>query len=268
MFFADYHLHTCFSSDSKAAVLDMIEQSIHLGLKEIAITDHIDYNYPDPEYPFLFDYSQYFSTLENYRDSYKNKINLLIGVEFGLQECVKEQTETFCKKHHFDFVIGSTHCVKGLELYHDYFYEGKTQHDAYKEYFEDLFNNVTLFDCFDVYGHMDYVNRYGSYDNRILKYEEFKDIIDEILKLLIQKQKGIEINTSGFRYGLGYAHPKMEILKRYHQLGGEIITIGSGAHTPKDIASYFKEAYALLKACGFSAITVYRDRKPHWIDIT
>lgn len=267
MFLADYHTHTSFSSDSKASMTNMIEKAIQLGLKEIAITDHIDFDYPDPEYPFLFDYKDYYEAIKNCQEKYEKKIHIAIGIEFGLQEIVKEQTQAFYNAHNFDFCIGSTHCINGLELYHNYFYEGKTQKKAYQQYFEDLLNNVKVFDCFQVYGHMDYVNRYGDYNNKNLNYNDFKDIIDEILKLIIKKEKGIEINTSGFRYGLGYAHPKLEILKRYKQLGGEIITIGSDAHTPNDITSHFKEAYELLQAAGFQAITVFRNQKPHWIDL-
>lgn len=267
MFFADYHTHTSFSSDSEASMKSMIEKAIAVGLKEIAITDHLDFNYPDPEFPFLLDYENYYKSIQDCREKYKNKIHITMGIEFGLQEIVKKETESFYHTHIFDFCIGSTHCVKGLELYHNYFYEGKIQKEAYQEYFEDLLNNVKIFDCFQVYGHMDYVNRYGDYDNRNLDYNTFKDIIDEILKLIIKKGKGIEINTSGFRYGLGYAHPKLEILKRYKQLGGEIITIGSDAHSPNDITSHFKEAYELLQEAGFKAITIFRNQKPQWVDL-
>lgn len=267
MFYADYHLHTDFSSDSSTKMQDMIKGAIHLGLQEIAITDHMDFGYPDPEFPFKFDYKQYADAIHTFQEQYKGKITIRLGVEIGLQEHVKEETETFYQNHSFDFVIGSTHCIKGLELYHDCFYEGKTQEQAYQGYFEDLLNNVKIHDAFNVYGHMDYVNRYGNYDNRELPYHKFQDIIDDILKVIITKGKGIEINTSGFRYGLGYAHPKMEILKRYKELGGEIITLGSDAHSPQFIASHFEDAYQLLKASGFSAFTIFENQKPKWIDL-
>lgn len=266
-FYADYHMHTNFSSDSDANIEDMIETAISLGLKEIAITDHLDYQYPDPEFPFLLDYDAYSQKIAQMQEKYSEKIIIRKGIEFGLQAHVKKETDAFYQNGTFDFVIGSTHCVKGLELYGNSFYQGKTQHDAYLEYFEDLYNNVKIYNSFDVYGHIDYVNRYGDYNNRNLNYTEFQEIIDEILKLLIQKGKGIEINTSGIKYGLGYVHPKIEILKRYKQLGGEIITVGSDAHAPNRIAANFKEAYELLHSVGFQAITVFEKQQPRFIDI-
>ena len=42
--------------------------------------------------------------------------------------------------------------------------------------------------------------------------------------------KGIELNTGGFKYGLGHPNPCEDIIKRYKELGGEIITLGSDAH--------------------------------------
>ncbi len=267
-FYADYHMHTNFSSDSHAAMEDMIEKAISFGLKEIAITDHLDCQYPDKEFPFLLDYHAYSEKIAQMQKKYAEKIIIRKGVEFGLQAHVKKETDTFYENGTFDFVIGSTHCVKGLELHGNSFYEGKTQHDAYLEYFEDLYHNIQIYDCFDVYGHIDYVNRYGNYDNRNLNYMEFQEIIDEILKLLIQKGKGIEINTSGIKYGLGYVHPKIEILKRYKQLGGEIITVGSDAHAPDRVCANFKEAYELLHAVGVKAITVFEKQQPRFISIS
>ena len=267
MIYSDYHMHTNYSSDSDATVESMIEKAISLGLKEIAITDHLDYQYPDPEFPFLLDYDAYTAKINDMKQKYDGKIIIRKGVEFGLQAHIKKETDDFYKNGTFDFVIGSTHCVKGLELYGNYFYNGKTQHNAYLEYFEDLYNNVKIYDCFNVYGHMDYVNRYGNYDNRNLNYIEFREIIDEILKLLIKKDKGIELNTSGIKYGLGYIHPKIEIIKRYKELGGEIITIGSDAHSPEYVASHIKDAYEILRNVGLKAFTIFEKQQPYFIDI-
>jgi histidinol-phosphatase (PHP family) len=267
MIYSDYHLHTNFSSDSDTDMEKMILQAIKLGLKEIAITDHIDFDYPDPDFPFLFDYTDYAKKIQQYQQLYGDTIQIRIGVELGLQEHIKESVDEFCKKNTFDFVIGSTHCIKGLELYHNYFYKDKPQQKAYQEYFENVLENIQLFDCFQVYGHMDYVNRYGEYENRELNPSQYRDIIDEILTSLIHKEKGLEINTSGFKYGLGHPHPKLEILKRYRELGGEIITIGSDAHSPQWIASHFYDAYALLKEAGFKAFTVFEKQQPTWVDI-
>jgi histidinol-phosphatase (PHP family) len=265
MFIADYHTHSNFSSDSEAPMEFMIEKAIALGLKEIALTDHLDYDYPDPAFPFLIDYNDYYKTLYHLKEKYKNSIKIIFGVEIGLQPHLKQKIEEFCKNTDLDFIIGSTHVVDQLDLYNGDFSNGKTQYQMYLRYFEDVLDNIHIHDHFNVYGHIDYINRYGNFDNTLLNYIDYKDIIDELLKSLIDKEKGIELNTSGYRYKLGQTHPQFSILKRYKELGGEIITVGSDAHKPEDIASHFETAYNLLKEANFKYITLFEKQKPKFI---
>ncbi|MCI1931048.1 MAG: histidinol-phosphatase HisJ family protein, partial [Clostridia bacterium] len=145
------------------------------------------------------------------------------------------------------------------------FFEGKSKHQAYTDYFEEVLSNVKNYDFFNVYGHIDFINRYGSYEDKTMDYYEFKSLTDEILKTIISKGKGIEINTSGYRYGLGHPHPQFELIKRYKELGGEIITVGSDAHKPEQITFKFDKAYEMLKEAGFKYITLFTDRKPEFV---
>ena len=115
---------------------------------------------------------------------------------------------------------------------------------------------------FDVYGHLDYIVRYGPNKNKYYTYETYADVLDEILRTLIQRGKGIELNTAGFKYGLGHAHPILPVLKRYKELGGEIITLGSDGHAPEQIAWDFDKVPELLKEAGFTHFTTFQERKP------
>lgn len=265
MFIADYHTHSNFSSDSEAPMQQMIEKAILLGLKEIALTDHLDYDYPDPVFPFLIDYNAYSKTLYTLKEKFKKDIHVIFGVEIGLQPHLKMKIEEFINTTELDFIIASTHVVDRLDLYNGDFSKNKSQSQMYLRYFEDVLDNINIHETFNVYGHLDYVNRYGHYDNKVLNYLDYSDIIDEILKTLISKEKGIEINTSGFRYNLGQTHPQYPILKKYKELGGEIITVGSDAHRPDDIASNFETAYGLLEQAGFKYITLFEKQKPKFV---
>ena len=109
--------------------------------------------------------------------------------------------------HPFDFVIGSSHVVHGIDPYYPKYYEGRSEKTAYREYFESILENLNTYSDFDVYGHLDYVVRYGPDHNRFYTYEAYADIIDEILRKLISMGKGIEVNTAGFKYGLGHPNP-------------------------------------------------------------
>ena len=137
---------------------------------------------------------------------------------------------------------------------------GRSDEAAYREYFQCTLENIKKFSNFDVLGHMDYVVRYGATMDKDYTYEKYKDILDKILELLIDKGKGLEINTGGLKKGMQDLHPSIDILKRYHKLGGEIITIGSDSHSTEHIAGYFDKAYDVLKECGFRYYTVFEKR--------
>lgn len=267
MFYSDYHMHTNFSSDSPAPMEEMIQKAIRLGLREIAFTDHVDIDYPGHDYNFLVDYPTYRKTVEGFQEKYEGKINIRLGAEIGFQSHIKEQVAELYRNNAYDFVIGSTHCIEGVDLYYGEIFKTRTKDEAYTYYFEDLLRNVRMYDEFNVYGHLDYIDRYAPYPDKTLVYEDYKDLIDEILKTLIAKGKGVEINTSGFKYGLGHAHPQLPILKRYRELGGEIVTVGSDAHEPKHITHCFDKAYELLEAAGFRYITLFQNQQPAFLSL-
>ncbi len=267
MYYADYHVHSSFSDDCDIPMQQMITKAISLGLKELTFTDHVDYDYPDINFPFLIDYHEYLNVFRELQEKYKTQIKLTLGVEIGLQSHLKDQIDTLLTTIPFDFVIGSSHVVDRLDLYGGDFFIGKDQKNAYTRYFEYVLEQIQIHDGFQVYGHMDYIIRYGPYINKTVSYEEYKDIIDEILHTLVKKHQGLEINTSGYRYKLNQTHPQLRILKRYKELGGEIVTVGSDAHYAKDLCSHFDTAYDMLWEAGFTAITCFTQRKPRWIDL-
>lgn len=262
----DTHMHCNFSGDSTAKPEDMILASIEKNLIGICFTDHIDHDYPGPT-PFHFDPIEYFAVLNPLKEKYKDQLEIHIGVELGLQPHLKEYYDHFLTKGDFDQVIASSHVVHGIDPYYPKYYEGKTEDDAYLEYFESILENLAIFDNFDVYGHIDYVVRYGPNKNANYSYEKFKDVIDEILNTLIQKGKGIEINMAGFKYGLGHPNPTEAILKRYHELGGEILTLGADAHAPNQVAYDYHRLKDILTEAGFHHYTVFKQRKPYFYPV-
>lgn len=267
MILSDSHMHTCFSTDSESTPESMIQASIKRGLKSICITDHNDKDYPHPEFfdeeePFVFDVQQYFNQLSSLKETYKNEIDVRIGIEIGMREHLVAYYQKLVDENAFDFVIASMHTIHGMDPYYPKYFEGKTDEQGYQEVFAETIHMLKLYDDFDVLGHMDYIVRYGRHQAQEYSYLRFADYFDEILKLIIEKGKGIEVNTSGFKYGLGFAHPHPDILRRYKELGGEIITIGADGHKPEHIAYDFEKVSVLLEACGFKYYTEFRGRKP------
>ncbi len=269
MIYTDYHLHTTFSHDGISTMEAQIQNAIKLGLKEICFTEHYDiYDGLKNNSLKTIDVGNYVENFKQYKEKYKNQIRLKLGIEIGLQPDLKEAIRNMVKQYPFDFIIGSSHitCKKDIAMDASFF-EGLTQKEAYTKYFREVLENIKIYDEFDVYGHIDYIVRYGGYENKIIKYSDYQEILDEILTNIINKGKGIEINTSGYRYGLEAPHPNFEILTRYKELGGKIVTIGSDAHKVQDVCSHFEKATNLLKKIGYKSYTVFENREPRFIDL-
>lgn len=263
---ADYHLHSSFSGDSDASMEEMIRRGISLGLTTMCFTEHQDYDFPDsPDGPgsmFLLNTDPYLYELASLKAKYAEQIRILFGVELGLQPQLMRQNAVYAKSYEFDFIIGSCHVCNGRDPYYPSFFEGRTDEETYREYFQCVLENIKKFSNFDVCGHLDYVVRYGASMDRDYCYEKYKDILDAILLLLLEKEKGIELNTGGLDRGMKDFHPCMGVLKRYRELGGEIITIGSDSHDTEHIAAHFDKACEVLQACGFRYYSVFEKRQP------
>ena len=265
-------MHTWFSTDSEACPRDMADEAVRKGLKTICFTDHFDKDDLEWGEEGIFDVDAYFVEMQKLQEEYAGKLNIRIGIELGFRTYLKDYYEELTKKYPFDFVIGSVHNVpykkdaEGNILYTDpaaeKLFTDRTDKEAYRLMMETTLENVRTSDCFQTLGHLDYVVRYGKSREKEYSYTDYADIIDEILKLLIEKEKGLEVNSAGLKYGLPFAHPHPDVLKRYRELGGEIITIGADAHKPEHIAYDFAKAEEILKSCGFKYYTEFFEQKP------
>ncbi len=264
----DTHMHCHFSGDSDADPRDMILAAMKKGLGGICFTDHQDFDYKETPGLFDLDVDAYQAEISQLQREYHSAgfdqpdFQVLWGIELGLQPHVAKQNLALTRSYPFDVVIGSSHCVRCIDVYYPAFFADRSEADAYRDYFESIIENINSEADYDVYGHIDYIVRYGPNRNRFYSYETYQDVIDEILRLLISHGKGIEINTSGFKYGLGHPNPTEAVLKRYRELGGEIITVGADAHKPEHVAYDFDQVPAILKEAGFKYFTVFKQRKP------
>jgi len=265
---ADFHLHSSFSGDSTAPMEDMILKGIDSGLSTMCFTEHLDMDYvysrPEDEGMFELNTDSYLCELAKLREKYAGKIRLLFGVELGIQPHLKRELAVYAKSYDFDFIIASSHLCNRKDPYYPPFYEGRSDTEAYREYFSSILDNLKAFDNFDVYGHLDYVIRYGKTKDENYRYSDYSDILDKILETLIEREKGIEINTGAISYGLKELNPCTDILKKYRALGGEIVTAGSDAHEPSAIARGFSRAAEILTDCGFRYYATFEKRTPEF----
>lgn len=267
MILNDYHVHSSFSGDCQVEMKEMIEYAIDSKIQNICFTEHHDMDLANSDETFLLDFQAYYNEFLKLKDTYQNKINVLLGVELGVQPQLYSQLSIIANSHPYDFILCSSHVANGIDPYFPEYFIGKSKESAYLEYFEALLLCAKNYTNYDVYGHLDYVIRYGPYEDRHYKYRDYQNILDEILKTIINNGKGIEINTAGFKYNLGDSHPSSEVIKRYKELGGEIITVGSDAHQAQQLCNYFDLANRILLDAGFKYYTIFKNRKPEFVKL-
>ncbi len=268
---ADYHLHSSFSGDCETPMEEMVKKGLELGLTHMCFTEHMDMDFiyvkPEEAGMFELDTDAYRRGLKKCREKYADRITVGYGVEIGVQPHISEKLTDYVHGHAFDFVIASSHVCNRKDPYYPYFYEGRSESEAYGEYFASILDNLKRFRDFDVYGHLDYVVRYGPNKDREYGYAKYKEILDAILQWLACHGKGLEINTGGIGYGLKEPNPCTDIIRRYRELGGETVTIGSDAHVPGRIAQSFSRAEEILKNCGFRYYAIFSGRVPQYIKL-
>ncbi len=262
----DIHVHSRYSTDSEAEMEDVVKKAVETGLSYLCFTDHIDYDFPYEE-TFDFDEAEYFAEIRELKEKYKDRIKLLAGVELGMQEQVAKRYRDLLKEWPFDFAIGSQHLVGGKDPFYPETFEGQNESDVYRRYFEEMLANIKAFHEFDSLGHLDYIVRYGPRKSKNYSYRNYADVIDEILKLLVRYNLAIEINTAGIRKQLGHPNPHPDILRRYRELGGTLVTMGSDAHKPFALGFAFDTAKDLLKSCGFTHTVYFEKRNPVFVKL-
>ena len=240
----DYHMHSRVSFDGHDTGEAMAKAALAAGLKEICFTDHLDY---DP-LGLMGDLS--FKT-EDYNAEYDHLDipGLLIrrGIEFGMTVDNREQFKKDLQRRPFDFVLGSIHFVDDLDVYFKPYWENKTVFQAERRYLEATLDCVKLHDDFDVLAHLTYLAKSTSHPApRPIAYADHRENIDEILKVLVSKGKGMEINTSGVDRCGDYL-PSVDMFRRFKELGGEIVTIGTDSHKCNRVGQYSFQACDYFK---------------------
>ncbi len=277
----DCHTHSRNSFDAdNNTVIERCERAIQLGLDAMAITDHCEVNrfYEKDHYQINFEqkYDDYgfnkafdnsMAEITGAKELYNQKLNLICGLELGQPLADIEVTEKILNDKRLDFVIASMHELPG----HDDF--------AFIEYTKDnvpvlLERNfleilkIAEWGKYDVLGHITYALRYIQGEQGInVNLKPYKEIIEQIFKKVIENGKGIEINTSGLRQKYGDTFPTFEYIKLYHELGGEILTLGSDCHTTSDLAKGISEGIEIASQAGFKKIAYFKNRKPYFLNI-
>lgn len=254
----DYHMHSSLSFDSEADALEMALTAKERGLKEICFTDHLDYcrtpYWPNMQFQ-IADYNRIYDALT------VPGLKIRKGVETGLTTWNRKELEDFLSQRPFDFVLGSVHFAQDIDPYEERFWEGRSVREGFRVYLEEMLEVVKLHDNYDVLGHLTYACKSPHNPTReVIRFEDFHEITDEIMKVIIAGGKGMEINTSGVD-SVGVFLPTADYLRRFKELGGEIVTVGSDAHNTARVGQYTDRALTILKEI-FGYVCTFENRTP------
>ncbi|MCF7799998.1 histidinol-phosphatase HisJ family protein [Candidatus Babeliales bacterium] len=258
----DCHVHSNYSDDSKTKAIDHCNQAIKNNILGITFTDHYEIDYPNPKYKYEFDFNKRSQELNLLQKDFNKNLKILQGIEIGIQKHVIDDLTKISKSFDFDFILASIHCLDRQDIGNPNYYTGKDKKEFLTKYLQEIYYSAVNFSNFDVIAHIGYPRRYCNFTDNSMNYKDYTDLIDMILNKIIDLGKGIEANTSGYRYSLNGTIPSYDILERYHELKGEVLTIGSDAHTENNLGSFFEITKNNLKKIGFKYLTYFEKRKP------
>ena len=262
----DQHIHCCCSLDSTTPMADMVEAARDPGMAAVCFTDHVEMDdsvtgHLAPNFEQWL--PEMLSTYEALMASPPEGIQVRLGMELGAPNHFPEGARAAAARTEFDFILGSLHNLRDVTDFYYYRYTTEAQCRRINEDYLTELLEIARMDCFDVMAHVAYTCRYmarAGFQTRITA-ENSRDELTELFRRLISGGKGIEVNTSGLRRG-GQAYPSMDILRLYRELGGEIVTVGSDGHVPRDAGALIPEGYELLRAAGFRYVAEFVRRQP------
>jgi histidinol-phosphatase (PHP family) len=240
----------------------MCKSAVAKNLKGLAFTDHLELELVYPGEDRDLDLDLYFEKIFEMKAIFGNQLDIYSGIEITLSESVLKGAQKICQNRPLDIIIGSVHGVDGVDVGYPAYFEGKTKHEAYERYLKQIWDMAVRFQDYSVIGHIGYISRYAPYREKELELKEHADILDSIFNKVIETGHGLELNTSGLEK-LGTTTPSVDLLKRYRQLGGEIVTAASDAHAPERVGKGFDKALAeCMKRAGFRYVAHYQGLKP------
>lgn len=268
----DYHIHSTQSGDSLAPDRVQVLAASHFGMREVCFTNHYDLDFPYNN-NFEMDIADFMNDMAELQNEFEGLIGIKRGIEVGMQMHILDTLAEDLSGYTFDYILASKHVLDmgdGRDLHRPASWEGRSKYEVLKWYLREIMDCIKEFDDFNCIGHITYCSRYCPTDDREVFYADAPDEFDELFRILAQRGKGIEINTQTYRK-LGFLVPDYDIVKRFRELGGEIVTTGSDAHMPNFIGANFNEAHHMLKQAGFDYVCSFNERravfnKMDWLD--
>jgi histidinol-phosphatase (PHP family) len=256
----DAHLHTDLSPDSDVPIDAFAEAALERGFAEIAITDHVDFEPGAPAYAFTT-FEQRERVVRGAAERWADRgLSIRFGVELTYDRSWEDDIREHLRRHTYDFTIGSWHDRPGSEYAVERvasWISERSLAEVVAPAFDEVVAAVRS-GLFDAIGHIDVVKRYTYPHLGAADYDAAPELYEPILRALVETGTALEVNTSGYRHGVGMAYPSPAIVALYWELGGRAVTVGSDAHRAHHFAWALQDGYDAAAAAGFDALTFRR----------
>jgi len=242
----------------------LAEQAEEKGLIGLAVTDHVEC-LGFEEFGYRTRMIQSVVDTAKAGAAFRHRMTLALGAELGVACGMYEIAEYILSLYPYDFILGACHCSRKGEAfaYTDYAALSDSELDKLlTEYFEDLLELVH-WGKFDSLAHITYPLRCAMRNSNVaIPIEPYREHIDELLRVLVESGKALELNTAGLRGPINETLPPKWVIERYKELGGRFITIGSDAHQVDYVGAGINCAMEMLADMGYEYFTFYRERQP------
>ncbi len=259
----DLHVHTDNSFDGNHSATFFCEKAEMLDLRAIAFTDHCEVDQFRGDSAYEKRIFQAFFEISKVRSAFRGKLLVLNGIELGQPAYDIETANSIVNRYDYDQILGSVHNLRGGEDF--YFMENLSLPQAeklLKEYFNAIIEMLE-WGNFDILAHLTYPLRYFySKSNLDIDLNKYKKQIDEILLRTVKSEKSLEINTAALRQPLNKLSPEVDVIKRFKELGGKYVSVGSDVHYAEHLAADIDMAYNAALEAGFDSITFFEKRTP------
>jgi len=263
----DQHLHSWNSFDCKTDPVANVRCALEKGLAGLTFTEHFD-THPTEWAGCIYDDAKIARELAALRNEFGDRVFIGKGIEVCYQPQRMDFILDFLSRHRFDLVLLSVHWAFDRPVHVlDHFrqWDVRTYLRNYLEAVRAATEHVARMkraghQPFHVLGHLDFAKRYAhrhwGFDNPL----DEPELLDAILTNCLEAGLVPEINTSTLRNGIHSPMPGPEVVRRYAQLGGACMSLGSDAHSPQYVGQDFDRALAILNDAGIRQLAVFRDR--------
>jgi histidinol-phosphatase (PHP family) len=270
----DQHLHSRHSFDSEADPVANVQRAIDVGLSGLTFTEHYD-THPDEWPKCVYDGHSYGETIESLRNRFGRNIFVGRGVEIDYQADNIEALVPFADDNAFDVVLLSVHWSQGQPIHIESVWRDRDPSEVARRYLESVRSAVRhceriqkgrlrVFDCL---GHLDFCKRYADRFSLHVSIDEHMDVVDGILEACLEADIIPEVNTSTIRGGMGEPMPGLGVIRRYAELGGTMMSLGSDSHRSHCIGADFDQAISLLRDAGIDQVALFEQRQRRTVSI-